>query len=112
MTGRKVVLVLVAGLMCSAIHASERCKVKLEPTTSGFFLSPTLEKVLVHKVTPRVPGQTCVMMVGDELLEVNERVIPGSKAKEVMKYWKSLPEHSPVTFKVRREGSVIIVTSR
>lgn len=111
MDRRKLFIALIAGLICPAIHAGGVCELEIRPTTSGFFLNPTLEKVLVHKATPKDAEQPCAMVAGDELLQINEQVIPGRRAKEVMKYWKGLPKQSPRTFKVRREGEIITITS-
>jgi len=51
-------------------------------------------------------------LVDDELLQINERIIPGANAKQVMAYWKSLPKSTERIFKVRRAGSVISVVSK
>jgi hypothetical protein len=103
-------LAAVAAMACSSAHAG--CELTLEPTTSGFFLNPRLEKVIVRKVSPSTPGEPCPIMANDELLQVNDQVIPGRGAKEVMAYWKALPKGSTPTFKIRRGGSVISVVGK
>lgn len=103
---------LLAGVMVGPAHASGSCQLALEPTTRGFFLNPTLEKVVVAKATPTTPGKPCVLQAGDELLQVNDRVIPGANAKQVMAYWKGLPADSSRTFKVRRAGSVLTLVAK
>jgi hypothetical protein len=102
---------LAAVLLVAAACPAHACKLALQSKTSGFFLSPTLEKVVVAKVTPS-PGKPCSLMAGDELLQVNDRAIPGAKAKDIMAYWKGLPEGSKPTFKVRRAGKVVTIASK
>ena len=87
-------------------HASEPCTLALQPETSGFFLNPVLEKVIVAKAT----GAGCLLMAKDEILQLNEQVIPGQRARTVMSYWKSLGKDSPRRFKVRRAGQVLTVS--
>ena len=106
---RKAFLAVIAAMAFTSAQAGGGCELTLKPTTSGFFLSPTLEKVTVLKVTPGAPEQPCLLMANDELLQINGQVIPGRKAKEVMGYWKALPKSTARIFKVRRAGSVISV---
>ena len=48
----------------------------------------------------------------DEILQVNDRKILGSRALSVMKYWKSLEKDAPVTFLVKRGGEVVTVVTK
>ena len=106
---RKVVLAVIAAMAFTSAHAGGGCELTLKPTTSGFFLSPTLEKVTVFKVTLGTPEQPCLLMANDELLQINDQIIPGHKAREVMGYWKALPKGTARIFKVRRAGAIISV---
>ncbi len=103
-------LLLAVALMGSAFSA-QACRLSLKPETSGFVLSPTLQKLVVEKAVPS-PDKPCGLVAGDELLQVNDRVIPGAKAKEVMAYWKGLPKGSTTTFKVLRDGVTLTVASK
>ncbi len=109
MIRRKARLAMIAAIAFTSAHAGTGCELTLKPTTSGFFLNPTLEKVTVLKATPGAPGKPCLLIADDELLQINDQVIPGRKAKEVMGYWKALPSGTARTFKVRRADSVVTV---
>lgn len=106
-----VYLTAVALLACPFL-ASARCSISLKPETSGFFLSPTLDRVFVAKAVARDPNDPCPLKAGDEILQINDRVIPGAKAKDVMGYWKGLPKAAPQVFKVRRAGAVLSVVAK
>ena len=107
----KSIAVVVALLACPVI-ASAKCSVSLKSETSGFFLSPTLQRVVVAKAVASDPGDPCVLRSGDEILQINDRTIPGAKAKDVMSYWKGLSKTAPQVFKVRRAGAVLSVTAK
>ena len=108
----KMLVAIVVALACFPAFAADACQLSLRNTTSGFFLNPTLKKVVVAKATARSPEKPCLLLANDELLQINERVIPGAKAKDLLAYWKSIPTGSERTFKVRRGGSVISVVSK
>ena len=109
MARTKAILFLLAALAVAPAYASEGCKLTLKPSTSGSFLNPTLQKVVVTLATSPSTDKPCLLIAGDELLQINDRIIPGSKAKEVMAYWTGLSKDLPRTFKVRRAGAVISV---
>ena len=111
MTGTKTIAALVLALVCGPSWAAGDCQLSLKPTTSGFFLNPTLNKVLVVKAVSKNPAKPCRLLANDELLQINERVIPGAKAKDVMAYWKGLPKGAQRTFKVRRAGTIVSVAT-
>lgn len=105
------VLVLGAALLAAPAVSAWACQLSLKPETTGFFLNPTLQKVSVVKAVSGA-DKPCTLLVGDELLQVNDRMIPGAKARDVMAYWKGLPKGSNPTFKVRRAGTVLTVASK
>lgn len=105
--GLKSLCVAVALLAAGSAHASTGCELRLRPETSGFFLSPTLDKVTVVEAKDSSPDKPCLFMAGDELLRINDQVVPGRKAREVMKYWESLPAGTPLNFSIRRNNEVI-----
>ena len=112
MSKTKMLVVLVALLASAPAFAADGCTFSLHPTTSGFFLNPTLQKVVVVKATSNLPDKPCTLFVNDELLQINAQVIPGASARAVMSYWKSIPKGTDRIFKVRRAGSVISVVSK
>jgi len=99
--------VAVALVATASAHAGTGCDtLRLRPETSGFFLSPALDKVTVVEAKAG-PGQPCPVREGDELLRINDQVVPGSKARKVMKYWESLPAGTALEFGVRRNGEIV-----
>ncbi len=108
----KIFVVIAAVLAYAPVFAADACKLSLRNTTSGFFLNPTLKKVVVAKASARSPEKPCLLLANDELLQINDRTIPGAKAKDLLAYWKSIPDGSERTFKVRRAGSVISIVSK
>ena len=112
--GRKTGIVL-AGLalaLCSLPARAASCSVGFSPETSGFALNPILDRLTVASVKPATPSDTCQLKVDDEILQVNDREILGSRALSVMKYWKSLEKDAPVTFLVKRGGEVVTVVTK
>lgn len=103
----KAVLALAAALMAGSAHAGTRCELTLKPETSGFFMSPTIDSLTVVEAADLDPETPCMFLAGDELLQINEQVIPGRKAREVMKYWESVPEDATLNFSIRRDEQVI-----
>jgi hypothetical protein len=107
-----IVLMLVALFFIGPAYAGGSCSLSLRPETSGFFLNPVLEKVVIAKAVPTAPGIGCPLMANDEILQVNDQVIPGQRANKVMGYWKALKADSPRVFKVRRAGAILSVDIR
>lgn len=113
MKAKMPVLVACAWLCLPvAVHAGNACAVGFKPETSGFALNPILDKLTVTSAKPRSPSDTCMLAVGDEILQVNAQKVPGARALAVRKYWKSLASDAPVTFRVKRGGAILSVTSR
>ena len=86
-----------------ASHAGN-CKLDINPETSGFFLNPTLDKLMVQSMTSVKPGFDCKLQKGDEIVQINTQLVKGQKARVVQAYWKGLKQDAPVTFKVMRGG--------
>ncbi len=103
-------LIMVAGLLAAgSANAGTGCELRLRPETSGFFLNPTLEKVTVVEAAAVDPDRPCPFLAGDELPQINEQVVPGQKARQVMKYWESLSKGMRLDFSVRRDEQVISI---
>ena len=88
------------------------CTIAFNPKTSGFMLNPILDKLTVSSARPKTPKDVCVLEVGDEILNVNQQPVVGARALAVQKYWKSLDPKAPIVFRVKRSGSVLMLTSR
>lgn len=113
MAARSAVILAIAALFCiGPAYAAGSCSLTLRPETSGFFLNPVLKKVVVAKAMPTAAGKGCPLMADDELLQVNDQVIPGQRASKVMGYWKALKADAPRVFKVRRAGTILSVDIR
>lgn len=80
------------------------CKLDINPVTSGFFLNPTLDKLMVQSMTSVKPGFDCKLQKGDEIVQINTQLVRGQKARVVQAYWKGLKQDAPITFKVMRGG--------
>lgn len=52
----------------------------------GFFMNPTLKSVKVAKVVPGSPADKAGINVGDQIVEVEGRVVAGSKAGDLKPY--------------------------
>ena len=108
--------VLLAGavlILCShSVQAESSCAVGFSPKTSGFRLNPILDKLTVTSAKPTSATDVCQLQVHDQILQVNDRSILGTRALAVMKYWKSLKEDAPITFRVRRAGTVVTVVTK
>ena len=104
--GLRMLCVAAVLVAAGSAHASTGCELRLRPETSGFFLSPTLDKVTVMEARAASPDRPCLFLEGDELLRINEQVVPGSKARAVMKYWESIPTGTRLEFSVRRNDEV------
>lgn len=108
-------MVIIAGMFLACpqpARADDSCAVGFKPDTSGFLLNPILDKLTVISVKPATPKDVCVLRIHDEILQVNQQPVPGARALAVMKYWKSLKDGAPITFRVRRAGSVLTLMTK
>ena len=93
-----------------AVAMAADCDIALKPSYRGFPLNPTVEKVVVSKVTPKRGGTDCAVRAGDEILQVNSQRVPGERALKVLSYWRSLKKGVPRTYRLRRNGQVLTLT--
>ncbi len=52
----------------------------------GFFLNPTLKSVRIEKVEPKSPAANAGIAAGDLIVEVEGRVVAGTKADDLKPY--------------------------
>lgn len=104
----------VAALLSQAslAHAENSCSLSFEPTTSGFMLNPTLDRLVVTSAKASTKNDTCPLRERDEIVQVNQQRVPGQRALAVMKYWKSIKAGVPVTYHVKRGASMIVVEAK
>ena len=105
-----VAAVLLLLTFAGVARSANACAVGFDAKTSGFKLNPLLDSLTVLSAKPKTASDTCVLQVGDEILQVNQQPVPGARALDVRKYWKSLKTGAPVKFRVKRAGSVITVS--
>lgn len=77
-----------AGLACAlavtpASAAKGRLGFAVEVETSGFFLSPSLQRVSITTVTPGSPAALGGLRAGDAVIDVDGVAIKGSPAKSL-----------------------------
>jgi len=111
MIARKILGTLLGTLMVVSLPA-RGCAVGFKPETQGFALNPVLKKLTVTSSKPEKAGETCLLHVDDEILQVNSQIVPGSRALAVMRYWKAIPDGSAITFVVRRDGAAVKLTTK
>jgi hypothetical protein len=92
--------------------SSRACSVGYKPETSGFALNPTLTKLTVTSSKLDKAGDTCLLRVNDEILQVNSQVVPSARALAVMRYWKAIPDGSSIAFVIRRAGVITKVIAK
>ena len=68
---------------------------------SGFFLNPTIKEVVITELEKDMPAAKAGVTVGDSLLEVSGRTVPGAKASDVRPLLVR-PVGESVLFKLRR----------
>lgn len=100
---------LAISLLPQVARAADGCKLSLDYVKSGFFLNPTLEKILVASMKSSNKALDCKLKAGDEILQVNNRDVKGKKANDVMAYWKGLDQSNGLTFKVLRGEQVLVL---
>jgi hypothetical protein len=108
----KTVLATLFGTLMVLPLSSRACAVGFKPETSGFALNPTLTKLTVTSSKLEKAGDTCLLRVNDEILQVNSQTVPGARALAVMRYWKAIPDGSSVAFVVRRAGVITKVVTK
>ncbi len=93
-------------------QAESACDFGVEPTTSGFPLNPILDKLTITSAKPSAPGKTCSLMVGDQILELDQHSVVGVRALKVHGYFKGVKDGALYTLKVKRGASLVVVSTR
>jgi C-terminal processing protease CtpA/Prc len=92
---RRTVLLAVAVLL--AFPIARQAQAEAVPGTfgfaidvdgEGFFLNPTLKTVTIKSVVPGRPAATAGMKPGDQVVEVEGRLVSGAKARELQPLMK------------------------
>ena len=109
---RKAILAIVITALCSTASASDKRASFGFATSieaSGFFLNPTLQKVWISKITPDSPAERAGAAVGDVILTMNEKDVPGASAKEMKSLMGSFKPGDHLLLKVERDGKETII---
>jgi S1-C subfamily serine protease len=82
-------LLLIAALLafCSAnASAAEKAwyGFHIDPKTEGFPLNPVVRSVVIDKIKTGSPADAQKMRVGDEIIEAEGRVVPGTRALQLI----------------------------
>lgn len=86
--------------------------------TEGFFMSPKVKLVKVTAVHPKSPAEAAGLRVGDIVMAVNGRKVPGGSAKALGELMSSFSPGDHLKMQVQRSGSgllsldVIAVTAK
>ena len=99
-------------LLPNLASAESACNFGVEPKTSGFLLNPIVDKLTITRAKPSAPGKTCSMVVGDEILELNNHVIPGARGLKVKGYFDGVKDGETYTLKVKRGNSVVVFSTK
>lgn len=102
------VLILASGAALAAERGVFGFSLKID--SEGFFLNPTLRSLHIEKVKPRAPAEKAGLKAGDEVLEVEGRVVPGAKGLDI----KALAEKDvgqPLTLKVKHAGGEVVTVT-
>lgn len=106
-----VLFLLLAALAWSPGHAGNKAHLGFgtEVTISGFF-SPKLKRVRINEVIPSSPAAKAGLLVDDELLEANGKLISGAPAREMARQLKDIKAGEHLKLKVKRkDGSIVYV---
>ena len=75
-------------------------------------MNPTVDNVMINEVTPPLPGKSCKLQAGDEILKINDQTVRGRKAIGLMKYFKSIKPTDPKVYTIRRGDEMLVVDVR
>lgn len=76
--------------------------------TEGFFMSPKVKQVKVTAVHPKSPAETAGLRIGDIVISVNGRRVPGGSAKSLGELMSSFSPGDHLEMQVQRSGSGLL----
>ena len=76
---------------------------------SGFFMNPIMDRVYVQKVDPNSEADRAGFRQKDVVLEIEGRKIPGTRARELLRYWDSIKAHARIKFLIQRGDTVMAI---
>jgi S1-C subfamily serine protease len=63
----------------------------IDPKTEGFPLNPVVRSVMIDKIKAGSPADAQKMRVGDEIIEAEGRVVPGTRALQLINLLNKKP---------------------
>lgn len=76
---------------------------RVDVSTSGFVLNPTVVAVKVKSVAPNSPAEAQHLAIGDEIVEAEGHPVPGNKARPLRPLLQKAPGES-IHLRLKREN--------
>jgi C-terminal processing protease CtpA/Prc len=76
----------------------------------GFILSPTLKTITIKAVTGGMPADLAGIKIGDQIIEVDGKVVAGAKARDMEPYLKKYVGQS-IALRLKRPGGEVYAIS-
>ncbi|HET7844816.1 MAG TPA: PDZ domain-containing protein [Xanthomonadales bacterium] len=91
-------------LFVASAAAGGRTGFSLASETSGSTFDPVLDRTTVSRVERGSLAERAGVAVGDEVTDINDRHIPGMKARELQRWSGSLEPEDGLVLRVVRDG--------
>lgn len=69
---------------------------------TGSLFNPIMSRVYVQKVDKDSCAERSGFERGDEIISINEKIVTGQRARELMDFWKNLDRSQGVPFLIKR----------
>ena len=107
------VLLVLLGISPNWAWADSACNIRVETEMSeSSRLNPIVGKLTITRAKPLAAGEICELIVGDQILEVNQHVVPGESALKVSKYFKEVKDGELITFKIKRGMDILVIRTK
>jgi S1-C subfamily serine protease len=81
------------GISLASATAAERAwfGFHIKPETTGFPLNPVVRSVVIDKVKPHSAAAALDIRIGDQIMEVEGRTVPGTRALQLISLLQKQP---------------------
>ncbi|CAN5449122.1 hypothetical protein BH18VER1_BH18VER1_05300 [soil metagenome] len=88
-----IVAFLAIAITCATAVAAEKAwyGFHIRPITKGFALNPVVRSVVIDKIKAGSPADAQKMRVGDEIIEAEGHVVPGTRALQLVRLMNKQP---------------------